>query len=281
MYSIASLNQLVEKMTPALERLRDYFQSIADELAIEAKKIAVLENAGDIGGEREAGLKNFLGRHLPNRCEVIKGGFIFDQNGNESNQMDLIITNDITLQFKQNDKAFNCIEGCYGAISVKSKLDKEKLGQALSDIASIPPMPDRVDQISPFLHESHITEYHSLPYKVIFAYSGIEVKTIQQHLNHFFASSQVPLNRRPDLIIVNNKYMLVNPHTFPILSSTGQPLGQNHWGVVESNPYVGGMALLLLITRLQYVANFSPFVLFTFSEYHDAIAKLTWTKPSS
>ena len=111
-------------------RLRNYFQNIADSMDAEKRSSSVFPNMSDLGTAREDILKEFLKKHLPIRCEVIKGGFIFDSLGNESKQIDLIITNDLTLQFKQFDdinstgKSFNLIDGCYGAISVKSTLDK-------------------------------------------------------------------------------------------------------------------------------------------------------------
>ena len=116
---------------PVFERLRDYFQGIADAFAADRSASAIFPLGTDSGTAREDLLLAFLKSHLPTRCSVVKGGFIFDAAGNESKQIDLLVTNDLTLQFRQFHgaadqigKSFNCVEGCYAAISVKSTLDK-------------------------------------------------------------------------------------------------------------------------------------------------------------
>src|SRR5436309_1734663 len=83
------------------ERVRDYYQGIADTFQAVKTSSSVLRNATDAGDAREDKFMQFLRNHLPTRCQVIKGGFIFDSTGKESSQIDLIITHDLTIQFKQ------------------------------------------------------------------------------------------------------------------------------------------------------------------------------------
>jgi hypothetical protein len=81
--------------------LISYFQDYANDLQSAAHRAGILDNKLDIGTQREDILGDFLYRHLPKRCEIIKGGYIFDLSENKSKQMDLIVTNDLTLQFKE------------------------------------------------------------------------------------------------------------------------------------------------------------------------------------
>ncbi|MGH9982506.1 MAG: DUF6602 domain-containing protein [Nitrososphaeraceae archaeon] len=119
-----------------IKDLTTHFQNQADRL--DREKETILENRPDIGDLREDVLLDFLKRHLPIRCVPIKGGFIFDHKGNRSSQIDIIITNDSTLQFISTlsstfAKSFSCIEGCHAAISVKSKLNKSTLLEAFKE----------------------------------------------------------------------------------------------------------------------------------------------------
>jgi hypothetical protein len=107
------------------ENLVSYFQSYADQLQLKAERAGIFQNNPDTGDRRENILIDFLDLHLPDRCAVSKGGHIIDSRNNESKQVDIVITNDLSLQFKEYrknelEKVFNCIEGCYCVISVKS-----------------------------------------------------------------------------------------------------------------------------------------------------------------
>jgi len=124
--------------------------------------------------------------------------------------MDLIVTNDLTLQFGQfgdtlSGKSFNCVEGCYAAIAVKSSLDRDQLQGGYLNLASIPPMPE------PMLNPSIGAQprFKELPLKVLFAFAGIEVETIAAHLQECLAANaEIPPERRVDLIVVNGKYVI-------------------------------------------------------------------------
>jgi hypothetical protein len=112
--------------------LLEYFQNSADSLGVEANKMGIFSNTSDVGDSRENMLFTFINNHIPIRCRVIKGGFVFDSNGDKSRQVDLIVTSDSTFQFKQSEnntkeKSFNCVEGCLAVISVKSYLNKKEL----------------------------------------------------------------------------------------------------------------------------------------------------------
>jgi hypothetical protein len=112
--------------------LVNYFANRANILEDQAKSAKIYDNPVDKGDVREGIVLGFLQDHLPKRCEIIRGGYVFDQFGNRSKQIDLIVTSDSTLQFKQRYstheiKSFNTTEGTLAAISVKSTLDKEEL----------------------------------------------------------------------------------------------------------------------------------------------------------
>jgi len=255
-------------------RLRNYFQEIANALDDEKQASSIFPNPIDAGTSREDILIEFLIRHLPKRCEAIKGGFIFDSLGNESKQIDLIVTNDITLQFRQFDKggqqgkSFNCVEGCYCAISVKTTLDKPNLADSLTNIASIPPMPDLGNQINPYIKGKEV--FLDLPYKVIFAFNGVASKTLLSHIDEFYAQTPVPENRRPDLIVINNKYAVVHVGPNGGILRNGMEIAPFTFFCLEHN-YIGAYALIYMLTEIQKASAFGSQIILKFDEYVDKI----------
>jgi hypothetical protein len=119
------------------ERMRLYFQGWADRLSAQRDTHSIFPNKGDAGTARVDALASFVRSHLPLRCRISKGGFIFDYLGRESKQLDLIVTNDLSLQFEDRDsgKSFSIVEGAYCALSVKTYLNKNELYDALQNLA--------------------------------------------------------------------------------------------------------------------------------------------------
>jgi hypothetical protein len=257
-------------------RLRDYFQNIADVLAGDKAASSIFPNPVDAGTSREDILFDFLIRHVPARCEVIKGGFIFNSDGNESKQIDILVTNDLTLQFRQFDKggqqgkSFNCIEGCYAAISVKTMLDKKNLIDSLENIASIPPMPDMHGKLNPSL--TNPQRFYELPYKVVFAFDGIAPETLISYINEFYSGKKIHQNRYVNIFIVNRKYVVIYSGTQWLkTASDGTPLPPFTF-VAFNPPYVGAMSLLHLLSRIQECANFGSQILMDFGPYMNKIS---------
>ena len=81
----------------------------------------------------------------------------------------------------------------------------------------------------------------------------------------------VPNSIYPDLIIVNNKYMIANRREY--LDDQIKPIDANRFAIITGNSYVGGHSLFILLTRIQYFANYSSYVVHSFGEYSDAMAK--------
>jgi hypothetical protein len=122
--------------------LIEYYNDKANTIQSQAREASIHDNKSDIGTLREDYLFDFLETHIPTRCNVIKGGFVFDSTGSKSSQIDLMVCNDQTFQFKKSGydnktKSFKCVEGCYAVISVKSYLTKLSLIDSLQNLASV------------------------------------------------------------------------------------------------------------------------------------------------
>lgn len=170
---------------------KKYFQGIADDISNAKVISSIFPNMSDIGDIRENILQKFLQSHLPSRFSIVKGRFIFASLANISKQIDLLVVNDFSLKFSyfdqhaQNSKNIQTVEGCLTAISVKSTLDKDKIYEALFNLASIPKMPkDILEKINPQLGKAR-NNYLNFPKKVIFSFSGLSVETTLNHINSF------------------------------------------------------------------------------------------------
>jgi hypothetical protein len=171
-----------------LPRLRTYFDDVAKALRGEARPASIFPNPTDVGMAREDVYANFLRQHLPANCVIAFGGFLFDQTGQESGQIDIIVSEASVLQFNfynqdTKGKTFACVDGCVAAASVKSKLDRADLFDSLENLASIPDK-QSIEGRYPFILS--LPNYEDYPYKVIYASEGIKGETIYAHLLEYY-----------------------------------------------------------------------------------------------
>jgi len=197
---------------PFFNRLKQYYAKVGEVLRGEASAASIFPNATDIGTSKERIYKEMLKQHLPSSCNIMLGGFLFNQDGNVSKQIDIIITNDSSLQFNflnpdGTGKSFACIDGCVGVVCVKTRLDSTQLVNSLANIASIPEkQPLTPERHSPMLK---IKRYDEWPYKIIYASDGIRLETLMDSLNEYFIDhADIPLHKRPNLLHVAGKYVI-------------------------------------------------------------------------
>jgi hypothetical protein len=256
-----------------------YLQGIADDIANAKSISSIFPNMSDVGDVRENVLLKFLQLHLPSRCSVIKGGFVFDSTENVSNQIELLVVNDFSLKFSyfdqhaQNSKNIQTVEGCLTAISIKSTLDKEKLYDALNNLASIPKMPeDILDKINPLLGDSR-NHYLNLPLKIVFAFSGQTVEKTLEHVNNFYRDNKLNDYQKSSLIIVNDSFCLQRVYKGGGTTRDGTQIAEGtfHPMYSDKKEKFGALPLLWLLMKIQETAQFSPHILFNYQKYFDAI----------
>jgi hypothetical protein len=133
---------------------------------------------------------------------VILGGFVFNTEGLESDQLDVIVITNKCPQFNMHNpdgtgKSFSAVEGTAAVISLKSDLDGDQLVGALKNLASIPE----------FIQEGR--SHADLPFKMIYAPAGLSATTIKKHLETFYADNpDIPSSKRVDLIHVLGKFVI-------------------------------------------------------------------------
>lgn len=254
---------------PFFTRLRLYYEKVAEVLRGEAEAAAIFPNPSDVGNSRENIYAQFLKQHAPSKCNVFFGGFLFDEDGNESKQMDVIVSTDTSPRFNfhnsdDSGKSFCPVEGSLGVASIKSKLDKEQLFDALDGIASIPPTKSLKGRVS---FTIQIPDYENWPYKVVYASDGLAAPTILNHLNAYFKeNSGIPTSRRPDLIHVAGKYVIIKGKKGMKWkkASTGEEtdIKEGEYQLILTNPDL--QAIIWTLNDLQQNAAASNHIIYSY-----------------
>lgn len=113
-------------------------------------------------------------------------------------------------------------------------------------------------------------DFENWPLKVLFACDGLSLKTIFGHLNAFYDEhSEIPYNRRPDLIHVLEKYYIWRPGSSPIKSREGKVIPA--YTYTHSDKAVDIMSFIFAIHGIQLRAEASKFFVL---RYHDFLNRL-------
>jgi hypothetical protein len=258
---------------PFFNRLKEYFTNVGSVLKGQADVASIFPNAIDVGTSRERIYAEILRLHVPQSCKVSFGGFLFDFEGNESKQIDLIVLNDTSPQFNFHNpdgkgKSFACINGCVAVASIKSTLDSTQLINALENIASLPDkVPLKEGMYNPLIN---ITGwYEDWPYKVIYSSDGVSMATALQTINSFYKDNRdVPYNKRPNIIHVCGNYNIIRAGK-NVMTRSGKAIEENsfHGQPDPSDSY----ALLYTILHIQEIVLASRQIYY---KYGDLLDKL-------
>ncbi len=252
------------------DRLRSYYLKVAEVLRGEADAASVFANTTDVGISRELAYAEFLKQHAPSKCNVFLGGFLFDEDGYESKQLDIIITTDTAPRFNFHNKdgagkSFSPVEGTLGVVSVKSMLNRAELFDALGGIASIPhtrPLAGRVNALL------KIENYDDWPVKIVYSSKAIAPETLLAHLNDYYIGNPaVPLNRRPNFIHVAGSCLIVRAQKGMTMhdreSGVAKPLDLGTYHLISTDSDL--QAIIWTLNQLQLNATVSAHILFSYS----------------
>ncbi len=198
--------------TNAFHKMAEYFESLVQEMISEARQAGLLQNPTAVGTGREEIFRRLLERHLPDNCEVFRGGYVFNIRGETSKQIDVIATSGATPRFEilPNLQAIALLEGTICVAEVKTRLDKGSLTKALDNFASLPRITDPHKALNPSIKNIREHFWWDWPYKVIFAYNSIDKETILRYISQYYNESpDIPQECRPSLIHVLGQYIIV------------------------------------------------------------------------
>jgi len=251
-------------------RLKDYYTSVGNVLRGEADTASIFPNPTDIGMSREKIYAEFLRLHLPSNCNILFGGFLFNLDGSESDQIDLIINSNSSIKFNFNNrdgngKTFACIEGTIAVASLKSNLTSSELKNALDNLASIPPQEPLENRANPLIR---IPNYDRWPFKIIYAPKGAKIETIFNSIEEFYISNpSIPVTRRPDLIHVAGSYDVILTSEQGGKTRDGTEIPGNKFICQPDSTDVFGLTYAILEIQKNAIAAQS--ILFTYSKILD------------
>lgn len=269
--------------TPFYDRLRQYFLRVSEVLRGQANTSSIFPNTTDIGQSREMIYAKFLRQHSPSKCNVYLGGFLYGESGEESKQLDVIISTDTSPRYNFHNengegKSFGPVEGCLGVASIKTKITRDELFDALLNIASIPPTQPLGDRVNPSLQ---IDEYEEWPLKIIYAIDSLQHGTILGHITDFYSQHpEIPIYRRPDIIHVAGQYVIfkIRPGMILLNHTT---MTYNHGNVGEYQVVTSDSdlhALLWTLKNLQEKAALSTHILFDYSHIINGVFGVTMSQ---
>jgi len=256
----------------ALKKLGEYFDGIANSIEEIRNSSKVFSNSGDIGIAREDAFMDLFANHIPTRCEAVKGGFVFNDSGKISKQIDILITNEHTIRFnhfRKNQhygKSFNVSEGCLGAFSVKSNLNKKELIDSLDNLHSIPKQTNLLAD-DEYTKEA-LAEY---PLKGILAYDGMEGEKILKYTNEYYDKKSIPKNQKVHLILVNNKTLIRKIKRGGQRNRNPKKISKEHTLRISDLHDRGGYGIFYLLGHVQNYANLGSKIFFNFNEYHNKL----------
>ena len=146
-------------------------------------------------------------------CYGISGGEAFDNQGNVSKQLDIVIYDAVfsyTVPYIDNFIQFPC-ESIYGNIEVKSMLNKEEFNKAIENISSLKSLSRKGThswQVTPQVSiqiNGKPNENNRNPYfGIIFAYDSVNVSTICDYIKEL----NLPSKLLPNAIVLYSKHTI-------------------------------------------------------------------------
>lgn len=249
------------------DRLRSYFAKVGEVLRGEAEAAAIFPNMTDVGMSRERIYGDFLRTHLPSSCNILFGGFLFGLNGQESKQIDVIVTSAVCPQFNFTNrdgsgKAFACVDGTLAVASLKSNLDSTQLFDALDNLASVPLKKPMKGRIAPFVE---IDDYDDWPYKIIYSPRGVSLETLLASLEDYYElHKEIPYTHKPNLIHVAGSYNIMRVPKGGGHTRKGKPLTE--YCFYPDRDATDAFSLLTVVENIQERCVISQYIGFTYWE---------------
>ncbi len=161
-----------------------------------------------------------------------------------------------------------------GVVSIKSKLDKAQLIDAIEGIALIPPTEPLAGKNSPILP---IPNYEDWPLKIVYANDGISVDTLYEHLYKYYEDHpEIPSTRMPNIIHVAGKYVIFRITEEMLMNDTINktttkfPIG-SFWAATH-NPDL--QAIVWVLKSLQEKATASAHIFYKYDELLNNLQKI-------
>ena len=180
---------------------------------------AIIDHNCSKGTFREQILKNFLKPFLPG-CYGVSGGQAFDNGGNISKQLDVVVYDALFsyLAPYMDDFIYFPCESIYGNIEIKSSLNKQSFNDAVENIASLKKLSRKtidsyyVNPMKP-LSINNVNwniQAYSEYLGVIFAYESVSSSTILQYINDGISDGTMDRDKLPNIIVLFKEQKIIS-----------------------------------------------------------------------
>lgn len=175
---------------------QEIFSQAAKKLRQDFEELSTVPHNQLKGGQAEKLVRSFLRAHIPKRFDV-GSGFIIDRFDNISRQTDLIIydAQNCPVYRASEEAGIFPNQNVAGLVEVKSKLDRDRLLEAIENIRDA----KRLAKIP--APEGSVLTAHNFGYLFAFT-SSISLDTIADHYAEFFKADKFRLGDHIDGICV-------------------------------------------------------------------------------
>ena len=197
--------------------MHDYFADIGREMSRKSKSIRrdFRKHSLSSGENLEDIVRDFLTHHLPKRFGI-KSGLVISHDDTFSNQADLLIVdeqNNAPL-YPDSENQIWPVESVYALIEVKARLDMASLVDAIAKGRRFKSLQRR------FCETKTPARHIDSSLFAIWAFESVRPETLKRHL--IDQLSEVPMEERPDLILVLGKVVAKCGSYFQI-AKLGEP----------------------------------------------------------
>ena len=225
---------------------------------------AIIDHNCSKGTFREQILKNFLKPFLPG-CYGVSGGQAFDNDGNISKQLDVVVYDSLFsyLAPYMDDFIYFPCESIYGNIEIKSSLNKQSFNDAVENIASLKKLSRKaidsyyVNPMKP-LSINNVNwniQAYSEYLGVIFAYESVSSSTVLQYINDGISDGTMDRDKLPNIIVLfKEQKIIIRYHQCEDGMYAIHPLGKfDGYLVEECGVNVLSEFLILLFVALRSI----------------------------
>ncbi len=246
--------------------LNEIFEEVSSQMKSDfVKAQRSLSHAGLKGEANEETVREFLKQYLPKTLDITTG-MLVDSEGNQSRQLDIIISDSAKtpILFQSGDTRVIPVECAYAVIEVKAFLDKTELEKSYKNMQSIKSLIKKAyfNQKGAIIHTNTLygKEWDHWPIQhFVFAYDSPSLDSVLGNFNSLQNSNEI--HKRIDAICVLEKGVIMNQGTDGMFSAIPVP-GSRAVASSTSNPLLLFYALISVIlnqANMKYF-NLMPYI---------------------
>jgi hypothetical protein len=195
-----------------------FFDSISKKMLIDFESIKkIIEKKPTVTGQiLENTVREFLTKYFPPSLGITSG-YIFDVNGNESRQIDIIIYDAFRTPVFINSENIRVVpaECVYAVIEVKSLINTRELKDIFENMRSVKSLQKNAYthryQDAPITWNVYGTHEPIWPINYyVFGFDSMDLKSLKDNIQQFHNDNMLPISKRIDAVCVMKKGIICN-----------------------------------------------------------------------